>query len=290
MTAEEKQALKDNISNNLLRIGVGGHTNVEKIQQAIFAVIDELPEGDETGTGGGSFKGVYADGQKQTDTYWLSGNIIWRVKQDFTSAAAPTVNNAWWEAVLQIPSATAELLGTVVLAQLADLDIPESANKVIPASVMKNILQNLAEQYQAKGDYALANHEHLKIEQDYGTIGVNGVVAPTVLDCSKSFHRITTSAVAATAFAVNALNNLKFGETVTYTIDSKQSGDSLSGLFSGSGSRTITLNGVANTVVSVRQVGSVFQPLYVNVLQFRLRSQSGTPVIEVLCYPENIIL
>lgn len=49
--------------------------------------------------GGGNFKGAYVHGPKKTGEIWITAAGIWEVKQDFTSATAPTGNTAYWELI-----------------------------------------------------------------------------------------------------------------------------------------------------------------------------------------------
>ncbi len=47
-----------------------------------------------------NFKGAWVAGAKKTGEFWVASEVLWRAKQDFNSATAPTVGNAYWEKVL----------------------------------------------------------------------------------------------------------------------------------------------------------------------------------------------
>ncbi|QHL87427.1 hypothetical protein GU926_08250 [Nibribacter ruber] len=101
MTAEEIAQLKASIAAQLIS-GEQGGTDVGKIRTAIILAVDGIAPKLAGLTG--KFKGVYEDGAKEADTYWLSGNVLWRVKMAFNSAVAPTQNTAYWEKYLDVAS------------------------------------------------------------------------------------------------------------------------------------------------------------------------------------------
>ncbi|MFC6999577.1 hypothetical protein [Rufibacter roseus] len=109
MTAEEIQALKDSIAAKLVS-GLGGGTDVAKIREAVLLAVDGIAP---KLAGTGKFKGIWAAGAMLADTFWVYGNIIWRTKQDFNSAVAPTANNAYWEKVLEDTSNGGGTWGTI---------------------------------------------------------------------------------------------------------------------------------------------------------------------------------
>ncbi|MGV3540688.1 MAG: hypothetical protein ACO1OQ_12820 [Rufibacter sp.] len=113
-------------------------------------------------TAGGKFKGLYVDGAKEADTYWLylSGSTykLARTKAAFTSAAAP-VAGPWWELV-PMGGSSAEILATT-FSGLSVADGVGYGPQLTPESDIF-MLARICDYYFQNLSSLIANHSNFK--------------------------------------------------------------------------------------------------------------------------------